>query len=220
VQVGEVVAEVLPLAIGIAASPFPIIPVILLLFTARPLAAGSSFLAGWMLGIAAATAVFLGLASIIEAFDEPPSWASWARIALGAVLLAWGVRLWLARHDSDEAPAWMRSIEGSTPAEAARLGLLLSAANPKIVLLAAAAGLVIGAAGLSAAAAAGAAAAFTGVAASTVAVPVLLFALLGRRVLGPLAAMRDWLMANNAAVMAVVIFVLGALLLAKGVSGL
>ena len=216
---GEVVAEVLPLAIGIAASPFPIIPVILLLFTARPLAASGAFLAGWVLGIAAATAVFIGLASVVEAFDEPPSWASWARIALGAVLLAWGARQWLTRHDSDEAPAWMRSIEGSTPAEAARLGLLLSAANPKIVLLAAAAGLVIGAADLSTSGAVGAAAVFTGVAASTVAVPVLLFAVFGARVLGPLASMRDWLRANNAAVMALVILVLGALLVAKGVSG-
>jgi Sap, sulfolipid-1-addressing protein len=218
--VGEVVAEVLPLAIGIAASPFPIIPVILLLFTARPLAAGSSFLVGWVLGIGGATGVFIGLATVLEAFDEPPSWASWARIALGAVLLAWGARLWLTRHDSDEAPAWMQSIEGSTPAEAARLGLLLSAANPKIVLLAAAAGLAIGAAELATSGTLGAAALFTGVAASTVAVPVLLFALLGERVLGPLASMRDWLRANNAAVMAIVIVVLGALLVAKGISDL
>jgi len=217
--VGEVVGEVLPLAIGIAASPFPIIPVILLLFTARPLAASGAFLAGWVLGIAAATAVFIGLASVVEAFDEPPSWASWARIALGAVLLAWGARQWLTRHDSDEAPAWMRSIEDSTPAEAARLGLLLSAANPKIVLLAAAAGLVIGAADLSTSGAAGAAAVFTVFAASTVAVPVLLFAVVGERVLGPLASMRDWLRANNAAVMALVLLVLGALLVSKGVSG-
>lgn len=59
-----------------------------------------------------------------------------------------------------------------------------------------------------------------GIAASTVAVPVLLFAVFGERVLGPLASMRDWLRANNAAVMALVISVLGALLVAKGVSGL
>jgi hypothetical protein len=51
-------------------------------------------------------------------------------------------------------------------------------------------------------------------------VPVLLFAVFGERVLGPLASMRDWLRANNAAVMALVISVLGALLVAKGVSGL
>ena len=52
------------------------------------------------------------------------------------------------------------------------------------------------------------------------AVPVLLFALVGERVLRPLASMRDWLQANNATVMALVILVIGALLIAKGISGL
>ena len=217
---GEVIAEVLPLAIGIAASPFPIIPVTLLLFTARPLAASGAFLAGWVLGIGAATAAFIGLANLVQAFDEPPSWASWARIALGAVLVVWGGRQWLTRHGSDEVPAWMESIEGSTPAQAARLALLLSVANPKIVLLAAAAGLAIGAAELSTSATVGAAAVFTGLAATTVALPVLLYALLGARMLPPLASARDWLRANNAAVMAVVILVIGALLVARGITGL
>jgi len=218
--VGEVIAEVLPLALGIAASPFPIIPVILLLFTPRPLAASGAFLAGWVLGIATATAVFIGLANLVRAFDEPPAWASWARIVLGLGLLVWGVREWVGRHDSDEAPAWMQSIEGATPAKAVRLALLLSVANPKIVLLAAAAGLAIGAAELSSAGTLGAAAVFTGLAATTVALPVLLYALLGARMLTPLASARDWLVANNAAVMAVVVLVIGALLVARGVSGL
>jgi len=218
--VGEVIAEVLPPAIGIAASPFPIIPVILLLFTARPLAASGAFLGGWVLGIGVATAVFIGLANLVEAFDESPTWAPWTRIVIGVVLLVLGVRQWLGRHDSDEPPAWMRSIEGSTPAEASRLGLLLSAANPKIVLLAAAAGLAIGAADLPTSGTVAAGALFTGVASCTVAVPVLLFALVGERVLRPLASMRDWLQANNATVMALVILVIGALLIAKGISGL
>ena len=59
-----------------------------------------------------------------------------------------------------------------------------------------------------------------GIATSMVAVPVLLFALVGERVLKPLASMRDWLQANNATVRALVILVIGALLIARGVSGL
>ena len=156
----------------------------------------------------------------MQVFDEPPTWASWARIVLGVGLLVWGVREWVGRAGSDEAPAWMQSIEGATPAKAARLALLLSVANPKIVLLAAAAGLAISAAELSSAGTLGAAAVFTGLAATTVALPVLLYALLGARMLTPLASARDWLQANNAAVMAVVIAVIGALLIARGLSGL
>jgi threonine/homoserine/homoserine lactone efflux protein len=219
-DLAEVIAEVLPLALGIAASPFPIIPVILLLFTARPLAAGGAFLAGWAAGIAAATAAFVLLASLVEAFDEPPAWASWARIVLGAALLGLGAREWAGRHGREEPPAWMRSLEDATPATAGRLGLLLSAANPKILLLSAAAGLAIGAAELTAAGTWGAAAAFTALAAVTVALPVLLYAVLRERILRPLSVARDWLQANNVAVMAVVILVIGAFLVSKGLSGL
>ena len=49
---------------------------------------------------------------------------------------------------------------------------------------------------------------------------MLLYALLGAACCTPLASARDWLQANNAAVMAVVIAVIGALLIARGLSGL
>ena len=46
-------ADVVPLAIAIAASPFTIIPAILLLFTARARATSLAFLAAWVLALAA-----------------------------------------------------------------------------------------------------------------------------------------------------------------------
>ena len=54
--------EVLPLALGIAASPFPVVPAILLLFTPRARASSSAFLAGWLVGVGAASG-FAGLAA-------------------------------------------------------------------------------------------------------------------------------------------------------------
>ncbi len=114
----------------------------------------------------------------------------------------------------------MRSIETATPVSAVRLALLLSAANPKILLLSAAAGLSIGAAGLTTAGAAATILVFTAVAASTVAIPVLLYAVRGERVLVPLGRAKDWLQENNSAVMAVVITVIGVLLALKGLGEL
>jgi hypothetical protein len=139
--------EVTPYALAIALSPFGVIVAILLLFTPRPRAAGGAFLAGWAVGIAVAAGVFVALASVVELSDEPPSWASWARLGLGVVLLLVGARLWLRRAGKAE-PAWLRSLAGITPARALRLGLLLSA-NPKTLLLAVAGGLAIGAAELT-----------------------------------------------------------------------
>lgn len=216
----EVLGEIVPLALAIAASPFPIIPAILLLFTARPRASGLSFLAGWFLGVLLATTVFVALAGVVEVGDETPAWASWARLLLGTALLVLGLSRWRSRHERTETPAWMASLDGATPASALRLGLLLSAANPKILILAAAAGIAIGSAGLPGADVVGAIAVVTVIGSLSVALPVVLYLLGGERVLEPLGRARGWLERNNAAVMAVVITVIGVLLALKGYQGL
>src|SRR5664279_4391859 len=159
VRVGEVIAEVMLLGLAVAASPFPIIPAILLLFTPRARATSLGFLAGWVIGIVVGTGLFIALATAIEKLDEPPTWASWTRMALGSAQLT-------------------------------TAGIVLATA------------------------------AFTVVASSTVALPVLLYAVVGDRILVPLAGLRTWLQENNAAVMSVVITVIGAVLLVKGIGGL
>lgn len=212
--------EVLPLAIGIAASPFPVIPVILLLFTDRARAAAWSFLSGWLVGVAAPAAVFVLLAEVVDQSDYTPSWASWLRIVGGIGLVVYGVKQWTGRSADAEQPAWMRQISGASPKAAFRLALLLSAANPKVLLLAAAAGLAIGADDFTARGDVVAVVLFTLVASVSVAVPVLAYTLLGERVLQPLGVARDWLVRNNAAVMAVVLVVIGLLLLVKGITDL
>ena len=54
--------DILPLAIGIAISPVPIIAVILMLFSNRARSNGPAFLVGWVFGVAAVTVVVLLLA--------------------------------------------------------------------------------------------------------------------------------------------------------------
>ena len=217
---GEVIAEVMLLGLAVAASPFPIIPAILLLFTPRARATSLGFLAGWVIGIVVGTGLFIALATAIEKLDEPPTWASWTRMVLGVLLLVLGVLRWRNRRAKQEIPAWMQSIDSISPAKALRLGVLLSAANPKVLLLAGAAGLAIGSAQLNTAGIVLATTAFTVVASSTVALPVLLYAVVGDRILVPLAGLRTWLQENNAAVMSVVITVIGAVLLVKGIGSL
>ncbi|CUR60676.1 conserved membrane hypothetical protein [metagenome] len=216
---GAVLAEILPLAVAIATSPFPVIPAILLLFTDRPKAASTAFLAGWTGGILAGTLVFTTLATVLEQ-GETPLWATWLRIVMGLLLVGLGVRKWAGRGKEADPPGWMRSLETAHPRKALSIGLLLSVANPKVLLLSAAAGLYVGAVDLTAAEFAGVVAVFTLVAALSVAVPVGLFLVLGERMLPPLSRAKDWLIAHNAAVMAVVVVVIGAALVAKGLGEL
>ena len=253
---GELIAEVVPLALAVALSPFPIIPAILLLFTQKPRAAGFSFLSGWVIGVLGSTLLFVLLAALIELADEPPTWASWTtgtvsggvslpggsiihrsqasllsisnaaaraswtRVGLGVVLIAVGLRQAFTRSDSGETPAWMASIDSLEPAGAVRLGLILSAANPKVLLLAAAAGLTVGSEQAGLGQSAVAVLVFTVIASITVALPVLLFTFFGQNILGPLGKVRSWLERHNAIVMAVVILAIGALLIAEGLSAI
>ena len=209
--------EIAAIALGIAASPFPIIPAILLLFTPRPRTTTGGFLLGWVLGIVVTTSTFAAVASVIEPRDETPAWISGTRISLGFLLILLGVRQWATRREKASAPAWMQAVNDATPARALRLGLLLSAANPKVLLLTAAAGLEIDSTDLSPAGAVVTIAFFAAIAASTVSIPLVLYAAMGERMLGPLSRAKDWLGLHNAAVMAVVITVIGVYLAVKGI---
>jgi threonine/homoserine/homoserine lactone efflux protein len=214
--VAAALGDVLPLAAAIALSPFPVIPAILLLFTPRPRASGVGFLAGWATGIAGTAVLVAALAAVVEGGDQPPAWAAPTRIVLGVALLALGVRQWIGRREAKGTPAWMAALEDTTPAQAVKLGLLLSAANPKIVLLAAAAGVGIGAADLPPARVVLVILLFTVLASVTVTLPMVVHAVGGDRALAPLGRARAWLEANNAAVLAVVFVVIGAVLLVRG----
>lgn len=193
---------------------------ILLLLTPRASANAGAFLGGWAGGILAGTTAFVLLETVIEKFDEPPTWMSWVRVVLGAALVLLGVRQWLARREEKPAPAWMESLGSATPRSAARLGVLLSLANPKILLFSAAAGMIIGASTTSPGESVVVVVLFTLAGSVTVALPLLAHLLLGDRATAPLQRADTWLTDHNATIMAVVLLVIGAMVLVKGVSGL
>ncbi|HKN42879.1 MAG TPA: GAP family protein, partial [Propionibacteriaceae bacterium] len=62
---GSVIGEILPLAVGIAISPIPIIAVILMLLSPRAKGTSVGFMIGWLAGIVVAIVVFTLLSSVI-----------------------------------------------------------------------------------------------------------------------------------------------------------
>ena len=114
----------------------------------------------------------------------------------------------------------MTAIDSFTFPKALGLGFLLSAVNPKNLIMAAGAGVLIGSVGLSVGGEAAAIAVFTAIAASTVAIPVLGYLVAAEKMRGPLDSLKKWLQDNNATVMATLILVIGAVLVGKGVGGL
>lgn len=214
-----VIGSVLPLAVGVAVSPIPIIAAILMLFSARAGSTSTGFLIGWIAGIVVAVGLFTALAGGIGG-GQQAAWVAWTQLALGVLLLVVGVRQWRGRHGQHGTPKWMSAIDRMSFGKALGLGVALAAINPKNLLLAAAAGLAIGSAGLTLGSDIVAIAIFTVIAACTVAIPVIAYAVAKDRMRAPLDEAKTWLQANNATVMAVLVLVIGVVLIGKGGGGL
>ncbi|KUI28653.1 hypothetical protein AU195_00110 [Mycobacterium sp. IS-1496] len=214
-----VLTELIPLALVIALSPLSIIPAVLMLQTPRPRPTGLAFMAGWLVGLAALTAIFVAVSGAIGGFEKPPSWASWLRIVIGAALIVFGLIRFARRHASSHQPKWLRSMTTLTPGKAAGAAAVLTVVNPKVLFLSVAAGLAIGSAGLGDAVWL-AVIYFAVVAGSTVALPILAYAVSGGRLDGPLARLKDWMERNHATLMAAILVVIGLLVLYKGIHAL
>ena len=210
--------ELLPLALVITVSPLSIIPAVLVLHAPHPRPTSLAYLAGWLLGLTGLTAIFIGVSDMLGGLRQsPPAWASWLRIAVGALLIVFGIIRWLTRHGHDHMPAWMRSLTTVKPARAAVTGAALTVINPKVLFICAAAGLEIGADALGVAGTVLSGAVFVGVAASSVAVPILAYAAAGDRLDAPLERLKQWMEKHNAALVAAILVLIGLLVLYKGI---
>src|SRR5215211_487366 len=191
---GRVLGDLLPLAVGVAISPIPIIAVILMLLAPEAGGTSAGFLAGWVVGIVGATTLFLLLAGTVDlgSSDEPSAAVSWVKLGLGVLLLLLAARQWQGRPQPGAEPAlpkWMAAIDEFTAGKAVGLGLALSAVNPKNLLMCVAAGTTIAAGGLSGGQEVWSVAVFTLIAASTVAVPVAAYAIGRKRMAAPLESL-------------------------------
>ena len=216
----SVLTKLIPLGLVIALSPITVIPAVLVLHAPRPRPAGLAFLAGWVLGLVALTAVFVGASDLLGGLHQaPPRWASWVRVVLGSALIVFGIYSWLTRHRHTKTPAWLRSFTKLTPMRAGVTGAVL-VIRPEVLILSAAAGLAIGTGGLGAAGGWICGAAFVVISASTVAIPILGYVGAGDRLDDTLERLKVWMEENHGAMMAVILVVIGLLVLYNGIHAL
>jgi threonine/homoserine/homoserine lactone efflux protein len=222
----DAIGQVLPLGIAVAISPVPIIAVVLMLATPRARSNGPAFVVGWIVGMAIVGTVVLLASGGASASDGggPATWVSVLKLVLGVLLLLVGVREWRRRprrgeHDA-ALPTWMQTIDSFRAPKAVGMGALLSGVNPKNLILTVGAAVAIAQTGIAAGEQAVALAVFIVLGTVGVAAPVVVFFALGERSREMLDTMRAWMAANNAAIMAVLILVIGTKLLGDGISGL
>ena len=212
----------LPIAVGVAVSPFPIVAAVLVLLSPAGSASGLAFLAARVASVAFIAGLFAAISDLIVRSDEVAPWVAVTRILVGIGLMVLAVGKWPRRQTEQAAdlPAWMRAIEDASPARAARIAVILSVANPKELLLGVGAGITIGSAGLPLGATLAVAAGYTALACATVAAPVIAFTAAPDRFRGRLEQLRELLLRHNAAIMSVVLLVIGAVLIGGGLSDL
>jgi hypothetical protein len=213
----EVAAVLLPIAIGFAISPVPLIELILVLFSRRRVVNTIAFVVALLSGTA--LAVFLGaIGGNATGGDDAAGPSTLTRVivgVLGLALLLIGLMNWRNRADESQ-PKVLATIYEMGPVPVAVLAVGVALFNPKNLPLLLAAGQTIGAS---------TAPLLIGIAFVLVANSPYLIAA-GYSLLGGQAAadrldrMRAWLIRRNRLIMGILCIVLGLLLLLKALSGI
>ena len=219
---GSAIGEILPLAVGVAISPIPIIAVVLMLSTPKGKGNGLSFLLGWLLGLGLVGVIVLLVADPAGASEGGGAamWVGWLVLVLGLVAVLIGIRSWRGRPRGDEEPPmpkWMSAIDQFTPGKSLGLGFLLAALNPKNLTLTLAAAASIAAVGLSSTDSYIVLAVFVVIGTIGLAIPIGVYFLGGDTAAQTLADLRHWLAINNATIMAVLFLIIGAKLIGDAI---
>lgn len=217
----EVIGSILPLSMGVALSPLPIIMIMLLLGSARPRTNGLAFLGGWIAGLAViVTVLTFALDAVDDSGTAPGPVAGILRIAFGSFLLFLAARKFakrLGKSDAGPLPTWMAAASSYSPRRSAVMGLALSGANPKIIAITAAAGVSIGAAELNLGAELWAVAAYLLIASLTVLLPVASYLLAPEKMDAPLRAIMEWLKTNHSIMTGLLLVVFGFIVVGNGI---
>jgi threonine/homoserine/homoserine lactone efflux protein len=123
----------------------------------------------------------------------------------------------LTRHRVTKQPVWLNRLSRLTPAGAGAVAVGLILVNPKVLLMNAAAGLVIGTAALRTPGTGLAVAYYTAVAGSSVLIPILAYAVAGERVDHQLLRLKQWIERQHAVLMAGFLAAVGVLLVYTGI---
>ena len=223
-DLSNALGELLPAALGVAISPVPIIATVLMLLSARARITGPTFALGWMLGITAVIVVVLFLAGD-DGVDTGGSsdLTAWINLALGLLFLLLAFRTWRTRPRPGqpvEPPKWMATLDTISPVAALGLGAALSAANPKNLALAVTGAVAIASNELSSTQTVVSVVVFVAIASALVAGPVIAYLVASDKMTGPLDSLKTFMQVHNAAIMIVLLSVLGLSNVGKGLGAL
>jgi len=215
-------AELLPLAVATAASPLPLLMLLVVLLTPRAVPNGLAFAVGWTGALLVVGTVAVVVVGTGAALDQHRGAIAALEALVGLALLYLAVRQWNSRpRIGREAvvPGWLMMADRCTPWGALGMGAVLVVGNPKNLALTVAAAGAVARASPAPAEALRALVLFAAVGSAGVAVPLVLRIALGTRAVGTLRTWRRWLVAHGTPGACAVLAVVGGLFVVRAVTG-
>jgi hypothetical protein len=230
---GQAIGDILPMAVGVAISPVPIIAIVLMLGTPSARSNGPAFTLGWLIGLAVAGGILLALASgnAQEDGDEPATWVSVVKLLFGVLFVLIAARTWHSRPRGGERRPCRTGCRRSTDSGPGRPSGWAFSSRPSTQESGLdnrrrrgnrASGHLDrrGNRNISTGEEIGTLAIFILIGSLSILAPLAIYFALGDRATTILGESKDWMAANNATIMTVLLLVLGAKLLGDGIAGL
>lgn len=217
-----VVGAVLPQAMAIALSPVPVICIVLVLLSARPVRAGLCFAAGWLAALTIAIGLVAWLTDAVADDNEKAArdGIDLVQLAVGVLFAALAVRYWRQRPAPGAPPPRPAIVDRIASLSAPALvlaGAAAALANVKNLPLVLSAGSYLGGAGLDPGPLIGAVAVFVTVASLSVLAPLPAVVMIGpQKSARGLKTLETWLLTNLNTITVVLLLILAAVLIGHG----
>jgi hypothetical protein len=217
--------KIATLALGVAASPLPVVAVLVLLLTKRARVASIVVLVSWLAGVTAALLIALLFAGSVTpppaGVDTPWEGSFALLLGIGLVTMAALSRRGRFRQaDPDATPSWVKSVDNLSPVGGAIVVFLNATTSPKNLALAITAGRLISQVRPPLPEAAFWVVLYVGIASLTISIPVGLYLFGGERSVTVLDNWKQAVTMHAAAVMEITVYVLGLAMTARGLFNL
>lgn len=222
---GDTVLQVIPLALGVAASPLPIVAIIVILLTKHARSSSLIFSAAWIVGnfVAIAFAVaFAGKVALpAEGFDLPFEGSITFLLGVGLLVMAWMSRRGRRQSgEPDTTPSWVHSVDNLSPWGGALVAFSNATTSPKNLAFALAAGAIIQTSTPRPTSVLVSELLYVAIASLTIVGPVVVYFVGGERSTEILLRWKRKITDNAAAAMELILFALGLALAARGLVNL
>lgn len=213
------VSAILSPAVGILISPFPIVGLILILLSNKARINSIFYTLGWIIGniVIFLIGLFV-MGSAVNTSGDQSMLVKIVLIVLGVLLILLGAHDFTKRPKKGEkadTPKWFAKMSNIKPGGAMIFAFLLSAVNPKNMLLSLTAGVSVGTLNLVGGQETMAIILFGIIACCSIYIPTIAFLIAGVRLNNVLDSTRKWLIQNNSLIMALLFLFIGLSVISK-----